>query len=62
MNNYLTKIDISTYTETSIEEIEKTIDGIKLADRGHVFGISTIVVGGVIVITLVVIITCMIWQ
>ena len=62
MNNYLTKIDISTYTETSIEEIEKTIDDIKMADRGHVFGISTIAVGGVIVITLIIIISCMVWQ
>ena len=62
MNEYLGKIDISTYTETSIDDIEKTIDEIKLADRGHVFGITTIAAGGAIVVIIIIMITCMVWQ
>ena len=62
MNNYLAKLDISTYTETSIEEIEKTIDEIKLANRVHVFDISTMVAGGVFLIAIIGIMVCSVWQ
>ena len=62
MNNYLAKLDISTYTETSIEEIEKTIDEIKLADRGHLFGITTMVAGGLFLVAIIGIVICMVWQ
>ena len=62
MNDYLTQLGITTYTETSIEEIEKTIDEIKLTDKGHVFGISTMVAGGIFLVAIVTITGCLVWQ
>ena len=45
-----------------IDDIVKTIDEIKLAKRGHVFGISTIAAGGALLVIIIIMITCMVWQ
>ena len=62
MNDYLEKLDISTYTPTSIEAIQKTIDKIKFNHKGKMFGLSTIIVGGIFFITLIGILACLYWQ
>lgn len=62
MNEYLEKLEISTYNPTSIEEIQKTIDGVRFSHKGKVFGLSTMIVRGIFFIVLLEIISCMVWQ
>ena len=62
MNEYLEKLDISTYTPTSIEAIQKTIDKIKFNHKGKILCLSTIVVGGIFFIAIIGILACLYWQ
>ena len=55
-------IEITTYNPTVIKETEKNINDIKLTQTGHICGVSTIVVGGLLLIVIVGMCSCLIWQ
>ena len=62
MQEYLDKIDLSTYSPTPISAIEREIDHAKFKEKGTIINYTTLGVVSMFIIIFAIIIGCLVWQ